>query len=216
MELEKLIIDNKNLIYSIANMYKGYASIEDLFQAGCIGIMKAYEKYNPSFNTKFTSFAYRYILGEISLCANNNKPITISREITSLSSKLDKASDILTQELGKEASPEELAHYLDKDILDVYEAINSNNCVDSLDYTLTSDGKVDMYNIISNNMDIDTMVAIQTELEKLDPIERQIILSHYLYDLSQQEIAKQVGMNQVAVSRCEHKVITKLRKSLIC
>lgn len=216
MEIENLIIDNKKLIYSIANMYKGYASIEDLFQAGCIGIMKAYEKYNPNFNVKFTSFAYRYILGEISLCSNNNKPVTISREISNLSSKLDKASIILTQELGREPTPEELADYLDQDILDVCEALNSNNCVDSLDYKVTSDGNVDMYNLISDNMDIETMVAIETELEKLEPVERQIILSRYIYDLSQKETAKQVGMNQVAVSRCEHKIITKLRKNLIC
>ena len=209
-----IILENKNLIYSIANIYKGYASIEDLFQAGCIGIIEAYKRFDSSKNTKFSSFAYPYILGEISKFVRYDKPIKISKDISSLSFKIEKVKNSLSQELGRYPTDEEVAAFLDVDISLYNEAINSIGCVDSLDYKITDDGNVDLYNIVGENMDIDTMIMLNEELSKLDPIDREIILSHYIYDLTQMEIANKTGLNQVAVSRREHKVMTLLRSNL--
>lgn len=209
-----VIMDNKNLIYSIANIYKNYASMEDLFQAGCIGLMEAYNNFDASRNTKFSTFAYPYILGEISKCVREDKPIKISRDISSLSNKIEKVKNMLAQELGRIPSDEEVASYLNVDINIYNEAINSINCVDSLDYQITNDGSMDLYDVIGTSLDMDTMVMLNEELGKLDPLDREIIISHYLYDLTQMEIAKKMGMNQVAVSRREQKVMTRLRTNL--
>ncbi|MBR1377259.1 MAG: sigma-70 family RNA polymerase sigma factor [Bacilli bacterium] len=211
---EQIILENKNLIYSIANIYKGYANIEDLYQAGCIGLIDAYNHYDSSKNTKFSSFAYIYILGEISKCVREDKSITISKEISSRSSKIEKVKGVLAQELGRYPTDEEVANYLDISIEDYNEAVNSTYCVDSLDNAISDDGNLDLYNVIGATMDIDSMIDLQMALDELDPVDRRIILAHYMYDLTQTEIAKQVGMNQVAVSRHEQKVISKLRQNL--
>lgn len=210
-----IILENKNLIYSIANIYKGYASIEDLFQAGCIGIIEAYKRYDNSKNTKFSSFAYPYILGEISKFVRQDKPIKISKDISNLSYKIEKVKNNLSQELGRYPTDEEVASFLEVDISLYNEAINSISCVDSLDYKITDDGNLDLHDIIGNNMDIDTMIMLNEELSKLEPIDREIILSHYIYDLTQMEIANKTGLNQVAVSRREQKIMKILRSNLV-
>ena len=85
---KNLIIENKNLIYKIANIYRNQGDIEDLFQAGCIGLVKAYRKYDPTKNTKFTSYAYKYILGEISNIVREDRILPISKEKYSLNKKI--------------------------------------------------------------------------------------------------------------------------------
>ena len=209
-----IILENKNLIYSIANIYKGYASLEDLFQAGCIGIIEAYKKYDKTKNTKFSTFAYPYILGEISTFVRQDKPIKISKDISSLSFKIEKVKNMLAQELGRFPTNQEVADYLNVDINIYNDAINSVGCVDSLDYQITTDGNIDLYDVIGNQIDLDTIVMLNNELSKLDPLDREIILSHYLYDLTQMEIANKIGLNQVAVSRREQKVISLLRSNM--
>ena len=209
MDIE-FINDNKNLIYSIANYYKGY-NIEDLFQVGCIGLIEAYKKYDATKNTKFTTFAYPYILGRISEYVRCDKDIKISKDIYSLNGKIEKVKAMLSQELGRIPTDEEVANYLDVDPYKYSEAVNSMNPIQSLDYEFMD---MSLYDIIKDNMDIETMVTLKNELDKLDPIDKEIIISRYLYDLNQTEIARNLNMNQVAISRRSNKVLTKLRSNL--
>ena len=211
---ENLIFDNKKLIYSVANIYKGLADINDLYQAGCKGLIEAYQKYDNSRNTKFSTFAYPYILGEVSKCVREENPIKVSRDISNISKKIESVRSMCSQELGRSATNEEVASYMGVSIDVFNEAYNSINCVDSLDYTYGDDGNLDMYDMIGESMDIDTIIMIKDELDKLDPIDKQIILSRYMDDLTQVETAKRMGINQVAVSRREQKVISMMKKSL--
>lgn len=210
---KNLIIENKNLIYKIANMYRNQGDIEDLFQAGCIGLVKAYRKYDPTKNAKFTSYAYKYILGEISMSVMSDRVIPVSKEKYALNKKIDIAKSYLTQELQRVPTNEEIAYYLGENITNVEDTINNFNPIQSLDYEL--DDSESLYSIIGNAMDIDTMIDLQRELEKLDEEERKIILAQYVYDLSQQEIAKMMNMNQVAVSRKKQKIITQMRQNYL-
>ena len=212
MKYEEVINDNKNLIYSIANMYKAFASIEDLFQAGCIGLVKAYRKYDPSKNAKFTSYAYKYILGEISNIVREDRILPISKEKYSLNKKIETTKSFLTQELQRIPTNDEIAYYLGEDISVIEDTINNFNPIESLDYEYDD---TSLYNMIGNNMDIDTMIDLERELDKLDEDERRIILAQYVYDLSQQEIADMMNMNQVAVSRKKQKIITQMRQNYI-
>jgi len=98
-ELSSLIAQNKNMIYKIAHYLDNGSNIEDLFQVGCIGMIKAYEKYDPSIGTKFSSFAYFYIMGEMKQYLRENKNIKISKDMVRLSLKIEKAKDVLAQEL---------------------------------------------------------------------------------------------------------------------
>ena len=207
-----LIIENKNLIYKIANMYRAQADIEDLFQAGCIGLVNAYRKYDPNKNVKFTSYAYKYILGEISNIVRKDRVLPISKERYSLNKKIENAKSYLTQELQRIPTNDEVAYYLGEDISVIEDAINNINPIESLDYEYND---TNLYDMIGNNMDIDTMIDLERELAKLDADERKIILAQYVYDLSQQEIAEMLNMNQVAVSRKRKKIITQMRQNYI-
>ena len=208
---KRLIIENKNLIYKIANIYRRQSDIEDLFQAGCIGLVKAYRKYDSTKNTKFTSYAYKYILGEISMSVINDRTIPVSKEKYALNKKIEDVKVILTQELERTPTIEEVAEYLDEDTRIIEDTINNFHPVESLDYEI--DDNISLYSIIGNNMDIDAMIDLERELAKLDEEERKILLAQYVYDLSQEETAKMMNMNQVAVSRKKRKIITKMRQN---
>ena len=211
---KELIIENKNLIYKIANMYRNQNDIEDLFQAGCIGLVKAYRKYDPSKNVKFTSYAYKYILGEISMSVREDRVLPISKERYSLNKKIEATRSFLTQELQRTPSNDEIAYYLGEDVPTIEDTINNFNPIESLDYEM-DDSNETLYSMIGNSMDIDTMIDMQRELDKLDADERRIILAQYVYDLPQNEIAKMMNMNQVAVSRKKQKIITQMRQNYL-
>ena len=85
--MEQLILENQNLIYSITKYFEKYANKEDLFQAGCMGMIMAYKNYNPDMNVKFTTYAYPYILGEMKKLVREDKSIKISRNIQLLNLK---------------------------------------------------------------------------------------------------------------------------------
>ena len=87
---EELYYEVENLIHYLVNNFKNYCSKEDLYQAGCLGFIKAYNNYNPSMNIKFTSYAYKSIFGEMSKLVREDKPIKINRKISSLNYKIEK------------------------------------------------------------------------------------------------------------------------------
>ena len=112
-ELTNVILENENLIYSIINKYSNYYDIDDLYQVGVMGMIKAYKNYKKEYNTKFTSYAYTYIFGEIVKYINESKNFKISKENRYLYKKINEAKTILTQKLMKEPSNYELSLFLD-------------------------------------------------------------------------------------------------------
>lgn len=216
-ELSKLITENENLIHKITHFFSNYSSKEDLFQVGCIGLIKAYYNYNASHNAKFTTYAYSYIVGEIRKYIREDKGIKISRDITKLNLKIERAYLILAQKLMREPSIKELSEYLGIDEYYISEAMCANNVLQSLDEPISNEGKeLTLYDTISRveTMDMDTLIALKRELSLLDNSDYQIISEHYLKDKSQSEIAEVMGINQVQVSRREQKILTKLKSRL--
>ena len=100
--LNQIIEENKNLIYSIIKKYTYYYDKEDLFQTATIGLIKAYNNYDSSKNTKFSTYAYTYILSEVLLYINNNRDIRLGRNYLKIYTKINEAKLILTQKLMKE------------------------------------------------------------------------------------------------------------------
>ena len=214
--LENLIRENKNLIYKICSFFPKNNK-EDLFQVGCIGLISAYKKYDESFNTKFTTYAYPFILGEINNYVKKDKGIKISRDVSKLNRMIERASVLLTQKLMREPSISEVASYLEIDECLVVDAYIARYPIKSFESPINDDGKeVTLMDIIPdiNSLDINTLIALKEELNKLSPLEREIINSRYMEDLTQSEVAKTLGMSQVQVSRKEQKVLTKLRNNL--
>jgi len=107
------ILEYENLVWSIVAKYGGYFDKDDLYQAGCKGMIEAYKRYDSSRDAKFTSYAYSYILGEMKKVVREDKSIKISRDINKLNSKIEKANSLLSQTLMREPTITELSNYLE-------------------------------------------------------------------------------------------------------
>lgn len=216
--LTDLIEQNKNLIYKITTLFNGYSNKEDLFQVGCIGLINAYKKYDEGFNTKFSTYAYPYILGEISSYVKKDKGIKVSREINRLNSMIERAGILLTQKLMREPSVSELASYLEIDENLVVDALRARYPIMSTDSVINDDGRdITLLDTIPdvNSMDMNTLVALKEELLKLDSFDRELINERYVQNLTQSEVASNLGISQVQVSRKEQKVLSLLRSNLV-
>lgn len=214
-EQSELVANNKNLIYSISHLFKNYVDKEDLFQAGFVGLIKASQNYRPNSDTKFSTYAYTYILGEMAQYVRKDKGIKVSREITKLNLKIEKASILLTQKLMREPTLEEISDFLEIPISLVIESRNSIGILQSIDDNY-GDDSINLHEIISDNsgIDIDTLMILKESISKLTPEERKLIKMRYFEDLTQTEAAERLGMSQVQVSRRETKVLTKMRSGL--
>ena len=214
--MEELILENKNLIYSMTRYFEKYSNKEDLFQAGCIGMIMAYKNYNPDMNVKFTTYAYPYILGEMKKLVREDKSIKISRNIQLLNLKIEKANILLTQKLMRKPTILELADFLEIPVYMIEEAINSNKPIYSIDEPLNDEGKdITLQDTIGKTDDIDDLLLLREELSKLNPFEQQLINKRYINDLTQQQTAFELGISQVQVSRGEQKILTKLKSKLV-
>lgn len=215
--IENLIINNKNLIYSITNYFDTYNNKEDLFQAGCLGIINAYKNFDESYNIKFTTYAYPYIVGEMKKLIREDKSIKISRDISRLSKKIEEARNVLQQKLFRNPTNHELSIFLGIDELIISEAINSNNPIKSIDEQIKCDSKeLTLHEIIPDKInDMTTLIALKDELENLSALEKELVEKRYFNDLTQKSVAEELEMSQVQVSRQEQKILAKLRKKLV-
>lgn len=216
-ELEDLIVDNSNLIYSIISRYQNYYDKEDLYQIGVIGMIKAYKKYDPQSTTKFTTYAYTYILGEVLKYVNENKSFKLSKEYLAMYKKINEAKTILTQRLMKIPTNFELSIFLeiDEKVIDHIEMVTRE--IDRLDRIINEDGKnlilLDTIKDDKAETNIDSMMLYE-EINKLTNDEKLLLKERYFLDKTQSETAKILGINQVQVSRNEQKILKKLKNNL--
>jgi len=210
-----IILENEKLIYKIISKYKNYFELEDLYQVAVMGIIKAYKNYNASYNTKFTSYAYPYILGEVIKYINEFRSIKLNKNSALLYSKILKAKEILSQKLMKEPSIYELSLFLEMDESIINETILSNMATQSLDKIISEDGKnLELYDKLGYSDNYIENYPLLRELEKLLPEEKRIIISRYYEDMTQKEVGDSLGMYQVEVSRKEKKILQKLKNNI--
>lgn len=215
--LNQMIQENKNLIYSIIKKYNYYYEKEDLYQTGIIGLMKAYKNYNPNMNTKFTTYAYTYILSEVLAYINANRNIKLGREYQKIYKKINEAKTILTQKLMKEPTTYELATFLEIDEKTIIHILEVTRNFSGLDEIISKDGKnLSLLDTISNedkDKFIDNLI-LKEAIDKLSKEEKKILWMRYYDDRTQQEVADILGTNQVYVSRNEKKVLKRLKSNL--
>jgi len=213
-DIASVIVENEKLIYKLTNYFSYYQDKDDLYQAGCKGMIEAYKRYDSSRDAKFTSYAYSYILGEMKKVVREDKSIKISRDINKLNSKIEKANSLLSQTLMREPTITELSNYLEIPEEYIVEALNSQISLRSIDSNV-GDTNMMLHEVISSpNVNIDDLLFLKTELESLEEPERSIMINRYYEDMTQTEIANILGLSQVDVSRKEKKVLTKIRSRL--
>lgn len=208
MNNEQLIMENAGLIWKIANRFYNVDK-KDLFQAGALGILKAYRNYKENGVTKFSTYAYDYIFGEMHILASN-KEIKISKDIIKLRNELEKTRYILAQKLCRIPSNMELANFLEMDVEKITLALNSANAVMSLDEE--SDDARNLYESLAYNESLsqDDLIMLDSSINTLDEVEKDIINSRYYEDLTQTETARKLGLTQVMVSRYEKRSLEKM------
>ncbi len=200
------LLDYNRLIYSIINKYSKRFDKEDLYQVAMLGLMDAYSHYQESYDTKFSSFAYYYIIGEVNKYIRENNSIKVSKSLIDLKRKALQVKEVLAQKLGREPSIEELSIYLDVDydsLSNAFIATDEVECIDNvLDYK------------IYDNTSCEVM-DLKNELEKLSEEERKLILARYYDNCTQKEVSSILGISQVQVSRNEAKILQKLKTHLV-
>lgn len=213
--LKKLIKENKKLICFIINKYTSYYEFDDLYQVSIIGMIKAYQNFDYSKGVKFTTYAYKYILSEVLLFINNNRPIRVSREYQKLYKKILEARTILTQKLMKEPTTYELSLFLEIDEALINDIMIYQEKVKSLDEVIMDDGKqVTLLDQISSSNIKEEYTSLHDSLASLNKDELELINLRYFRGLTQSEIACISGQNQVKVSRNEQKILKKIKNNL--
>ena len=199
------IKENENLIYKLASKYKNYYNFDDLYQAGCIGVIKAYKNYKDN-NTKFSTYAYKYILGEMIDYIRKDKNIIISDEAYDIYRKYIKIKELLNEKYQREVSFSEICKYMN---------IDENNMVRIIESIYVDKSETSLDNSYVDSRDnIDNEIFIQSEINNLTDYEKSLINYRYYLGYTQDETASILGTNQVKISRNEKLILKKLRENI--
>ena len=211
-EIWKLIEENKKMIYKIAYNYSNGTNIDDLFQVGSIGIINAYKNYKNSFNTKFSTYAYSYILGEITNYLKNDKLLKMNGENSKIYKLYEKARDYLISSKGYNPTMKEIADFMEISEYDLSNAINNNMEIISIDKEIKDE--LYLHDVIGedNRDDIDIKIDLSSAINELSDEDKKLINYRYYQDYTQSETADLMGMSQVQVSRKEGKILSRIKK----
>ena len=218
-DMTKLIEDNSRLVWSIVRRFNGRGyDIEDLYQIGSIGLIKAIQRFDTSFEVRLSTYAVPYILGEIRRYMQIDGSIKISRSIKELQYKISEIQKEFSKK-GKEPTIEDIAKQANATKEEVLIALESKKPINSIYETDSSDEDgISILDKISTNVDeqteITNRIVLSDLINKLSEREKQVILLRYFRGRTQSEVAKVIGVNQVQISRIERKVLSLMKKKL--
>lgn len=220
---ERILETNLNLVRSIVHRFtnRGY-EWDDLFQIGCIGLLKAIERFDMGFNVKFSTYAVPMIIGEIRRYIRDDNPVKVSRPLKELAFRVHKTQEKLQGNLGREPTITEIAKELSlapQEIVSALEAVqpqvslyeqtfqssDGGDAIHLLDQLVLADGQDSAY--------FDKL-ALREVLTRLPIKERTVIYLRFFADKTQAEIATTIGLSQVQVSRIEKQALKIIRKLL--
>lgn len=207
--------ENLGLVHLCANKFKNKGvEYEELYSAGCIGLLKAVKSFDTERGVKFSTYAVPVILGEIKRIFRDGGTIKVSRSLRELSLKLQRIREEFVKKNGHEPVLSELAELSGEDISDISEAL----CVSMPVMSLTSDNdeesQIDIPSESPDNKIVDSL-ALKQVMSKLDEQDRILLELRYFKCLTQSATAKILNMTQVQVSRKEKKLLSQIREQLL-
>lgn len=238
---EILIEENLGLVRHIVKRFAGRGyDMEDLFQIGCIGLMKAIDKFDLNYDVRFSTYAVPMIQGEIKRFLRDDGMVKVSRTLKENGWKVKQAAERLLQQLGRDASLQELSEATGLNVEDIVLALDANVEVESIyksvyqsdgneiylvDQVVGGNGSMNYTGVgrtISNGgahedtekEKILNHMLLEQLLEKLDDREMELIRMRYFQDKTQVEVAKYMGISQVQVSRMEKRILLQLREEV--
>lgn len=224
---DRLVMENMGLVYSVSRRFIGRGcELEDINQIGTIGLIKAIDKFDDNFDVKFSTYAVPMIAGEIKRFLRDDGMLKVSRSLKENGYRIKRASDELVSKNGREATIEELAAATELSVEDVVMALEANTDVESIYRTIyQNDGNeiylVDKLSVGETASAKDGFAGAQERLlnsmlleqlmVELDETERKLIMLRYFREMTQTQVADELGISQVQVSRLEKKILKKLR-----
>ena len=221
---EKIVSDNTGLVWSIARRFvnRGY-DLEELYQIGCIGLLKACDRFESRYGVQFSTYAVPLIAGEIKRFLRDNGAIKVSRILKQNGYQISKAKEALLLKYGREATLDELADYTGLCVEDIVMATEANREVESIQQTICGkDGT--QVSLVERLVDeaqsevaaenIMNRILVGQAMEKLGEMEQELIRLRFFEDRTQTEVAKVLGISQVQVSRLEKKILIQMRQNL--
>ena len=218
---ELLVKGNLKLVLSILKKFNNrYDNMDDLFQIGCIGLLKAIDNFDLSHEVKFSTYAVPMILGEVKRYIRDNNSIRISRSLKDLAYKILRLKEEHHDKKGVEMPVEDIAKELGVTTYDVVTALDSLKEPISMFEPIYNDGgdTIYLYDQIEDkkisNEDLSTKLAISTAIDELDAREKYILDERFIIGKTQMEIAEELNISQAQVSRLEKGAIKQLKKVL--
>ena len=221
---EKIVSDNTGLVWSIARRFvnRGY-DLEELYQIGCIGLLKACDRFESRYGVQFSTYAVPLIAGEIKRFLRDNGAIKVSRILKQNGYQISKAKEALLHKYGREATLDELADYTGLCVEDIVMATEANREVESIQQTICGkDGT--QVSLVERLVDeaqsevaaenIMNRILVGQAMEKLGEMEQELIRLRFFEDRTQTEVAKVLGISQVQFSRLEKKILIQMRQNL--
>lgn len=213
---ESLINENYGLVHACANKFRGRGvEYDDLFQAGCVGLVKAADNFDASRGFAFSTYAVPVILGEIRRIFRDGGAVKIGRSLKEKSRHAMKIREELATDLGREPTVSELAEKLGIDVSSAAELITVS--MPTISLTSGEENNEVQLDIptLPPEEEISERLSLRTVLDSLDERDRQLIELRYFKGMTQVNTAKELGMSQVQVSRREKVILIKMRESLL-
>lgn len=216
---ETFINGNLRLVLSVIQRFNGRGeSMDDLFQVGCVGLIKAIDNFDLSLNVQFSTYAVPMVIGEIRRYLRDNNPIRVSRSIRDLAYKALQAREKLTRDFNREPTVEEIAKEIGvakEEIVFSFEAIQDPL---SLQEPVYNDGADSIYIMdqVKDSKNTDERwadnITIEQAMKKLNDREKMIITKRFFDGRTQMEVANEIGISQAQVSRLEKDAIYRIKK----
>ncbi|WP_138416851.1 RNA polymerase sporulation sigma factor SigF [Aquibacillus sediminis] len=213
-----LVERNVRLVWSVVQRFinRGYDP-DDLFQIGCIGLLKSIDKFDLSYDVRFSTYAVPMIIGEIQRFIRDDGSVKVSRSLKEVGNKIRKKKDELTKKMGRAPTVNELATELELSPEEVVHAQEASKLPHSIHETVyENDG--DPITLLDQIADQDTKwfdkIALQEAIRDLEERERLIVYLRYYKDKTQSEVAERLGISQVQVSRLEKRILEIIKEQL--
>ena len=217
---DELVQGNLKLVLSLLKEFnKKNENMDDLFQIGCVGLLKAIDNFDLSYGVKFSTYCVPMIQGEVRRYLRDNSSLRISRSVKDLSYKIMRLKDEYLISNGKEPTTEYLSKELDVDETDIINAIESMKDPVSIFEAIYNDGGDTIYlcdqiEDKKNSNDVTTKLAIENAIYNLDERERYILDQRFIIGKTQMELSEELSISQAQISRIEKACINKIKNTL--
>lgn len=218
---EELVNGNLKLVLSILKKFSKHVdNMDDLFQIGCIGLLKAIDNFDLSYGVKFSTYCVPMIQGEVKRYLRDNNSIRVSRSVKDLAYKALKLKEELTMEDNSEPTTERLAELLEVEPYNIVNALESMRDPISIFEPIYNDGGDTIYlfdqieDRKTDNSNIDTKISVREAISNLSRREQLVLEERFVIGKTQMEISEELGISQAQVSRIEKGIIDSLREKL--